>query len=107
MRTGNVLIPVDDRAGHDAAAVGEQEDDEVGDLVDLPHLSHRQLAVGGVEPTVVGVVELALDGVFAFGLGPADVDAVDPDLVPAVGERALRVRPASPALAAAYGLRYG
>ena len=87
MRTGNILIPVDDGAGHDAAAVGEQEDDKVGDLVDLAHFSHRQLAVGGVEPAVVGIVELPLDCVFTLGLSPADIDTVDADLVPTVSER--------------------
>jgi hypothetical protein len=98
MCTRNILIPVDDRAGHHAAAVGEQKDDKVGDLVDLAHFPHRQLAVGGVEPAVVGIVELPLDCVFAFGLSPADVDTVDADLVPAVRERGVTGQTSEPGL---------
>src|SRR5215211_8567899 len=38
----DVLVPVDDRPGDDAAAVRQQEYDEVGDLIDLAELAHRQ-----------------------------------------------------------------
>jgi hypothetical protein len=36
---------------------------------------------------VIGGMELALDRILAFGLGPADVDSIDADPVPAVCER--------------------
>src|SRR5215216_1771255 len=81
----DVLVPVDDRSGDDTAAVREQEDHEVGDLVDLAELAHREGAGRPLPPGVVGGVEGALGGVLALGLGPADVEAVDPDPVPAVG----------------------
>src|SRR5690606_11723870 len=41
--------------------------------------------VGLFAPIVPGAVERALGGVLALGPGPADVEAVDPDPVPAVG----------------------
>src|SRR5215211_1738409 len=81
----DVLVPVDDRAGDDAAAVRQQEHHEVGDLVDLAELAHRERPRGPLSPGVVGGMEGALGGVLALGLGPADVEAVDPDPVPAVG----------------------
>src|SRR5215217_2702266 len=71
----DVLVPVDDRPGDDAAAVRQQEHHEVGDLVDLAELAHRELLGRPLPP----------GGVLALGLGPADVEAVDADAVPAVG----------------------
>src|SRR5690606_8092619 len=82
---GDALVPVEDGAGDDTTAVGEQEDAGVGDLVDLAELAHRDRGVGLFDPIVPGAVERALGGVLALGPGPADVEAVDPDPVPAVG----------------------
>src|SRR5512135_2586794 len=65
----DVLVPVDHRAGDYAGAVGEQEDDEVGDLADLPELAHRQGRSGPLLPAVAGVVEPALRRVLALGVG--------------------------------------
>jgi len=48
----DVLVPVDHRAGDHAGAVGEQEHHEVGDLVDLPQLAHRQRGAGLGPPVV-------------------------------------------------------
>src|SRR5215216_7816398 len=81
----DVLVPVDDRSGDHAAAVRQQEDHEVGDLVDLAELAHGEGGCRPLPPGVVGGVEGALGGVLALGLGPADVQAVDADAVPAVG----------------------
>src|SRR5215216_5377507 len=81
----DVLVPVDDRPGDDAAAVRQQEHHEVGDLVDLAELAHRELLGRPLPPGVVGGMEGPLGGVLALGLGPADVEAVDADAVPAVG----------------------
>src|SRR5215204_978361 len=81
----DVLVPVDDRPGDDAAAVRQQEHHEVGDLVDLAELAHRELLGRPLLPGVVGGMEGPLGGVLALGLGPADVEAVDADAVPAVG----------------------
>src|SRR6185312_4914261 len=67
------LVPLDDRTGDDAAADGEQEDGEVGDLVDLAELAHRHGCRGLRPPVVVRPVELALGGVLAFRVGPPDV----------------------------------
>ena len=86
MGTGNVLVPVDDRAGDDPAPVGQQEHDEVGDLVDLTELAQRKSFGRIGEPAVVGFVELSLDLVLALGLGPTDVESVDSNLVPTVRE---------------------
>src|SRR5277367_728189 len=83
----NVLVPVDDRTGHDAAAVREQEDHEVGDLTDLAELAHGQRLPGLLLPAVGRAVELPLGCVLAVGGGPADVEAVNPDAVPAVSVR--------------------
>ena len=79
--------------GDDAAAGREQEDDEVGDLVDLPELAHGQAGRGLLEPVVAGAVEAPLGRVLALGLGPADVHAVDPDPVPPVRERGIAGQP--------------
>src|SRR5918995_1789542 len=68
----DVLVPVDDRSGDDAAAVREQEHHEVGDLVDLAELAHGEDPCGPFPPGVVGGMERALGGVLALGLGPAD-----------------------------------
>ena len=38
----DALVPVDHRAGDDAASVGQEEHDELGDLVRLSELAHRQ-----------------------------------------------------------------
>src|SRR5262245_49919488 len=79
----DVLVPVDHRSGDDAAAVREQEDHEVGDLVDLAQLAHGEGPGRPLPPAVVGGMVGALGGVLTLGLGPADVEAVDADAVPA------------------------
>src|SRR5215211_3542364 len=81
----DVLVPIDDRPGDHAAAVRQQKDHEVGDLVHLSELAHGQGPGRLLPPAVVGGVEGPLGGVLPLGLGPADVEAVDADAVPAVG----------------------
>src|SRR5918992_2454706 len=80
----DVLVPVEHRARDDTAAVGQEKDHEVSDLVDLAELAHGQGLGSLLPPAVVGGVEGALGGVLALGLRPADVQAVDADAVPAV-----------------------
>jgi hypothetical protein len=72
-----------------AGPVGQQEHDEVGDLVDLGEFAHGQRHGGFGSPVVAGAVEPALGGVFPVGVGPADVQGVDADLVPAVRVRGI------------------
>src|SRR4051794_27409645 len=52
-------------------------------------------------------MEAALGGVLALGLGPPDVHAVDPDAIPAVGERRVASGPDQARFEATYGARYG
>src|SRR6266487_6887990 len=78
----HVLVPVDNRTGDHAGAVREQEHHEVSDLVRLPQLAHGQRRARLLPPVVARAVEPALGLVLALGVGPADVQAVDPDPVP-------------------------
>src|SRR3954468_19360024 len=49
---------------------------------------------GGLRtPVLAGAVELPLGGVLTLRVGPADVEAVDADAVPAVGVRSVWRRP--------------
>src|SRR3954465_3104046 len=92
------LVPVDDRTGDDAAAVRQEEDDEIGDLVDLTQLAHGHGRGGLRTPVLAGAVEFPLGGVLTLRVGPADVEAVDADAVPAVGVRSVARRPGEPRL---------
>ena len=103
----DVLVPVDDRPGDDAAAVGQQEDDEVGDLVGLAEFAHRQGGAGRGLPVSAGTLGAAsprtaaasaLGLVLAVGGRPAHVQAVDPDPVPAVGVGGVLGQPGQPGL---------
>ncbi|CAL9319965.1 hypothetical protein SUDANB135_06056 [Streptomyces sp. SudanB135_2055] len=58
-----------------------------GRLVRLPEPAHRQPCGGPLAPVVPGAVEGPLGGVLALGRRPADVQAVDPHPVEAVGVR--------------------
>src|SRR5439155_6336336 len=103
----DVLIPVQHRASDNAAALGEQEDDEVGDLIDLPQLAHGKCFRRLSAPIVACVVEGALSRVLAFGFGPADVQAVDPDPVPAVGVGGVSGQPGQTCLRGDVGSEVG
>src|ERR1700749_3934073 len=94
----DVLVPVDDPTGDHPGAVREQEHHEVGDLVRLPQLAHGQGRGGPLPPVVARAVEPALGLVLALGVGPADVQAVDPDPVPAVRVRGVAGQPGQPGL---------
>ena len=73
-----------------------------------PEPAHRQRLRRPFPPVVAGTVEPALHLVLALGVGPADVEAVDPDPVPAGGRgrRCGSARPAPPSRPT-YGARYG
>src|SRR4051794_31221988 len=71
--TSDVPVPIDDRSGDDPTAVRQEQHREVRDLIDLTQPANRYRAVGFLQPSVIAGMELALDGVLALGLGPADV----------------------------------
>ncbi len=107
MGPGDALVPVDDRAGDHSAAIGEQEDHDIGDLVHLAEFAHRLAGIRLIDPVVTGAVELALDGVFALRVRPADVESIDPHPVPPVGVCRVLGQPDQAGLGRAVGRQIG
>ena len=101
----HVLVPVDDRAGDHAGPVGQQEHHELGDLADLPELAHRQRCAGLARQSSPAPWNRRW-------VASSPSVSVHPMFRPLIRIRsqrcacaALRVSPASPALAATYGAR--